>query len=196
MGWPARRMTLRQRGRESGRDDGVVVLDAVVVVVVVGGGVVCVAAGRVSSGGQAGNGCSSRVPRQDMISRCRQWLSALCEWCKRGRICAGHSERLVVIKKRMGMRADRVTFARLDSRHGWYLLLLLVPSAARYAARESSRPCFARDRPRRQRRPPGVVQACPFLPWEHCGTVGRWESGHVRVGIGMCCIPACATSPC
>jgi hypothetical protein len=23
---------------------------------------------------------------------------------------------------------------------------------------------------------------------------GRWESGHVRVGIGMRCIPACATT--
>ena len=47
---------------------------------------------------------------------------------------------------------------------------------------------------RRQRRPPGVasVSVSSMGALRHGG---RWESGHVRVGIGMRCIPACATTP-
>jgi hypothetical protein len=47
---------------------------------------------------------------------------------------------------------------------------------------------------RRQRRPPGVASAA----YSSMGALrhgGRWESGHVRVGIGMPSIPACATAP-
>lgn len=74
-------------------------------------------------------------------------------------------------------------------------MVFAAPSATRHA----ERPADPVSRGTGHGASPGhqELQARPFLPWEHCGTaarVGRWESGCVRVGIGMRCIPACATS--
>jgi hypothetical protein len=79
-------------------------------------------------------------------------------------------------------------------------MVFTSPSATRHtkarslAGRESSRPCFARDAANGASTDIQELPAPPILPWAHCGTEADGKVGDVRVGIGMRCIPACATT--
>lgn len=90
-----------------------------------------------------------------------------------------------------GCRVTLLARCEVLARAAWYSRRH-VPSATRHTQTASSRPCFARDAAN------GASTDTQELSVSSMGALrhgGRWESGHVRVGIGMRCIPACATTP-
>jgi len=98
----------------------------------------------------------------------------------------------------MGMRAwvqgDSASPVRGACSRGMVFTSPALPDTPQTLLRESSRPCFARDAANGASTDTQELPAPPILPWAHCGTEADGKVASVRVGIGMRCIPACATT--